>query len=118
MGEVIDLGVGEFATYEEGGYAQFALRPNDNRKFWHIDPYKLYRLHDQTVEVYIAVTDVPFTEAPKHPDVRGGVYSNGDGSFQSKFVEMPTTIPAKITYIEDGLFTVSPPTFKKGERID
>jgi len=53
VGEVIDLGVGEFFTDTVDGQFVFGLEPDDDRVIDWFDPEKLYRLHDQTVELDI-----------------------------------------------------------------
>lgn len=53
VGEVIDLGTGTLRT-ENWGYALGVLLvPDDGRANDWMDPVKLYRLHDQSVEVTI-----------------------------------------------------------------
>ncbi len=56
VGEVIELGEGEL--FIEGsdwpvGRMMFGLLPDDGRDADWLDPYKLYRLHDQTVSVFM-----------------------------------------------------------------
>ena len=61
VGEVVDLGVGTIAiqpSWEADGVA-VALRPDDGRVDFWIDPRKLYRLHDQTVELFAEPTEEP-----------------------------------------------------------
>lgn len=65
VGEVIDLGVGTFeVTPAWTGTPAFSLRPDDGRMSFWFDPRKLYRLHDQTVEVYAEETTDDFSAAP------------------------------------------------------
>ena len=66
VGEVVDLGVGTIAiqpSWEASGVA-VALRPDDGRADFWIDPRKLYRLHDQTVELFAEPTDEPADPPP------------------------------------------------------
>jgi hypothetical protein len=71
-GEVVDLGVGIFNVVEgpPEGSPQFSLEPTDGRKVFWMDPHKLYRLHDQTVRVFVHPTTDEFSAAPnlKTPD--------------------------------------------------
>lgn len=67
VGERIDLGVGTLVigmdTSEEGDKT-IALRPDDGRQVFWFDPRKLYRLHDQTVTVFVEETTDPCHPAP------------------------------------------------------
>ncbi len=58
VGTVIDLGEGvlfiERNDWSVGGM-MFGLLPDDDREVDWFDPHKLYRLHDQTVKVYMEV---------------------------------------------------------------
>lgn len=128
IGEEIALGVGIFNIRRNAwiaGLMDMALVPKDNRgKYW-IDPNLLYRLHDQTVEVYGEETEEPFHEAPKIVPVRkAGAISNGDGTFQ--IVGINPEDGAKIKVLPQverlgkGLFQMTPPSSdsKKGEVFD
>lgn len=68
VGEVIVLGVGTLRVRAD----TIELEPNDGRERLWLDPHLLYRLHSQTVEVHIELTDEDFHPAPvaddKHPD--------------------------------------------------
>jgi hypothetical protein len=58
VGEVIDLGTGELFTEIKNwgvGHVAVGLVPDDDRESDWFDPNKLYRLHDQTVQVVITV---------------------------------------------------------------
>lgn len=60
MGEIVDLGVGEiFVTSQDWGAGKvgIGIKPADGRETDWLDPRKLYRLHDQTVEVVISPID-------------------------------------------------------------
>jgi hypothetical protein len=73
VGEVVDLGVGilrlEDAEYPGEDRTAVVLEPGDDRKHFWIDPRKLYRLHDQTVDLFVEPTDADFTPRPG-PQVR------------------------------------------------
>lgn len=120
-GETVDLGVGIFSL-ERAGFAlgwAFQLRPGDNRPEQWMDPRKLFRLHDQTVKVYVELTDAPFTESANIASAPDGTISNGDGSFQVRNVEDPNApfrLPPKIEKLGDGLFMLGW-DYKQGERI-
>lgn len=53
VGERVELGVGTLGLIDPDwdGLPSFVLRPDDGRADLWIDPCKLYRLHDQTVEM-------------------------------------------------------------------
>lgn len=62
VGEEIDLGVGIF---EEGSLEwqdtpTISLKPSDGREEFWFDPRKLYRLHDQTLDLFIKETEDDF----------------------------------------------------------
>lgn len=61
VGEIIDLGVGHLFTEPADwaiGKIGIGLKPSDGRDRDWFDPKKLYRLHDQTVELTIAPAGV------------------------------------------------------------
>lgn len=94
------------------------LTPKDPSKNLWMDPRKLYRLHDQTVVVYVEETTEPFSKRPnlkvKVADDEA-VVSNGDGSFQVRTkAEWPPPegvevgVAPKIEYVGDGAFVAAP----------
>lgn len=94
----VTLGVGRLATsagYD--GLPDIALEPEDGRmEFW-IDPRLLYRLHDQTVDVFAALTDEPCHPAPDLAhSTEAEVFGNEDGSFQVKNVDGPFVVPPTV----------------------
>jgi len=54
IGERIELGTGTI-FYDD--HETIGLRPDDGRDRDWLDPRKLYRLHDQTVELYFVATE-------------------------------------------------------------
>jgi hypothetical protein len=115
VGEEVDLGVGvlglEVAGY--GGLTAIVLQPGDGRPHFWIDPHKLYRLHDQTVDVFIEATDADFSPVPKfEATTEPETIETGDGAFQAKGVTdgEPFRIPADIERLGDGMFILSRPT--------
>lgn len=119
VGEEIDLGVGIMQIMDSWDHIPaIALRPGDNRaEFW-IDPRKLYRLHDQTVNLFAEETAADFTPAYNASSDLGAI-SNGDGSFQVKTKsDKPLRILPRIQKIEPGLFSMQMPGGPKGERFD
>lgn len=120
VGEIVDLGVGIFDLLEDEGVAiTIVLKPGDNRKELWIDPRKLYRLHDQTVEVYAEETSDDFTPVADLNSAEEGAISNGDGSFQVKGVNVEDPnfrIYPNVDKIGDGMFCIGFPT-EKGARV-
>jgi hypothetical protein len=54
LNEVIEFeGIFDSAVDSDMDSLSFILKPEDNRRELWLDPLKLYRLHDQTVEVYM-----------------------------------------------------------------
>ena len=124
IGETVILGVGtlglELLDYEAAVAFSLLLRPNDRRqKFW-IDPRKYYRLHDQTVELFMEETEEDFTPAVTEFDPSDAgmtMISNGDGTFQTKSLPPGDfQAPAKITPLGDGLFEIGG-QYRAGERV-
>lgn len=117
VGEVVDLGVGILGS-EVGwdGQPDIFLAPKDPSKDLWMDPRKLYRLHDQTVIVYVEETTDAFSKRPnlKSSGVEGEAISNGDGSFQVRAKEWPphpddsTVIAPTIERLNDGMFLMTP----------
>lgn len=129
VGEEIVLGVGRFdinynpfppPTYE------MCLFPSDGRSTYWLDPKVLYRLHDQTVELYAETTEEPDHLVPHIKPVRqaGKAISNGDGTIQ--IVGLPLQegktmkIKPNITSLGGGLFSFEMPNTQgnKGDQFD
>ena len=110
--EEIDLGVGTLDI--EPGYDEtpdVVLRPNDGRQVFWIDPRKLYRLHEQTVDLFAEETEDAFAPAP---DIKSSndldVRDTGDGYFQVTNAEpCEIQIDPQFETLGDGLFAVSAP---------
>lgn len=113
VGEVVGLGVGTLhRDRNHDGNTAVVLQPLDRRLELWIDPRKLYRLHDQTVEIYAEITDAPGSPRADLKFAEVGVIANGDGTLQYSGVEpeeddrlLPTS-----ERIGDGLFALHPPT--------
>ena len=114
VGEEIILGVGTFTIMKDNasptGIA-IGLKPSDRRHENWIDPRNFYRLHDQTVEIYIEETNEPETLAPVL-SVRAdtGAILNEDGSFQVRTKKDTTGVWIKPNVISHGggLFQFTP----------
>ncbi len=119
-GQIIDIGVGvldllQLDYWTPCGWA-IGLQPGDGREEYWIDPAILYRLHDQTVEIYAEVTTDDFSPVPTvDRKVKTGVIDNGDGTIQ--YVGPPAPQGLRVlpnfTPLGDGMFSVEPP--KEGE---
>lgn len=109
-GEEVVLGVGVLALDKDytGNHVSFGLFPSDSRETFWYDPRKLYRLHDQTVEIHIEESDEPdhVVEPFIDRDVSSNaLISNDDGSFQCKNTNIKRIAP-QITNHGDGLYEV------------
>lgn len=94
------------------------LLPTDGRDQLWMDPRRFYRLHDQTVDVYIELTDEAYSTSMQDLMTQeGGAIGNGDGSFQVKNVPIPTSIPPVVKSHGDGLYSFSAPSTERGKRI-
>lgn len=131
VGERVELGVGEldFETLEwSPPVIAIALEPRDKRDvltretFW-MDPRKLYRLHDQTVELFAEETSDPLHAAPNLKKAKAGAVGavEEEGSIQLKGIDPHTekirTVPAVVP-LGDGAFVVSGPEIKPGKRVN
>jgi hypothetical protein len=69
IGEEVDLGVGLFhsepSEFNQEIHSTFLIpgEPPTREVFW-FDPRKLYRIHDQTVDVFVEETDAEFSPSP------------------------------------------------------
>jgi hypothetical protein len=122
-GEIVDLGVGVLRL-EDPGFGWLpavTLVPEDNRESLWFDPRKLYRLHDQTVDVFVEETSEPFSPAP---DIKL------DSGTEPEAIDLPGgytqvkntrpdvnyRIPAHLEKIGDGLFRIDLPRHETGKR--
>jgi hypothetical protein len=74
VGEEVDLGVGILHTEPceyDHKVTSTSLEPGDGRDTFWFDPRKLYRLHDQTVDIFVEETADEFTPAPDLDVVHG-----------------------------------------------
>lgn len=116
VGDIVDLGVGELGSLPGwDGEPDIFLAPKDRAKDLWIDPRKLYRLHDQTVIVYVEETADPFSKRPNlRSPVDEGVISNGDGTLQVRTKRdwpkeaASLAIAPQVERIGDGMFLVAP----------
>jgi hypothetical protein len=124
VGEVVDLGVGVFhcepCVWDRKLFS-VSLIPDDKRKTFWFDPRKLYRLHDQTVDVFVEETRAAFSAVPDVyvVDTDAAMVSTGDGNFQTKHVE-PENLRVfnKVERLGDGLLSFTPAcSLPKGERV-
>lgn len=127
-GEEIVVGIGTFSTTSDpdtvAGSADniaFGVIPSDGRDYFWIDPRVIYRLHDQTVELYVEETteaDLPLSDVVDEA-VEGKVISNGDGSFQvvGKKIPKEMKLAKKLTRLGEGCFMLSN-DYQQGEEIE
>jgi len=116
VGEEVDLGVGTLLLYPAADATvsiQFGLQPDDERERFWFNPEKLYRLHEQTVDVFIWPTTAACTPAWAPPVRTTGapsVTDAGDGNFQAKHATDTEAVRAvrnaSVQRIGDGLFKV------------
>lgn len=108
VGEEITLGVGNLIRkdYPEDPFMGIGLQPEDCREQLWIDPRILYRLHDQTVDLYLEETDEPCSPAPEISCAKG-TWGTGSGGIQAKLVSIPDRISPTVTSLGQGLFMMS-----------
>ena len=123
IGEEIELGIGPLNVYEEGDFNCFSLLPSfDNRQELWLDPRKLYRLHDQTIELYAEFSHAPCHMAPDLKEAESGTVSTGPeegGGFgiQVKKAPIPRQVNPKITRLGDGMFMLRSPAAEAGTPV-
>lgn len=87
-GERVDIGVGLLVrgtAYD--GSPSVGIQPSDGRCAFWTDPRSWYRLHDQTVDLFVEETEEPFSEVPPfRPVLNETAFSVGDGSGDVQFV--------------------------------
>lgn len=125
VGERVELGVGELslkALEWSPPITSIVLAPRDERDvltrdvFW-IDPHKLYRLHDQTVELFAEETADLLHAAPDLKRAKAGAIGavESENSIQLKHI-VPRVekvrIPVAVVPLGDGAFAV------QGQRIE
>jgi hypothetical protein len=96
------------------------LVPADGRGMLWLDPRKLYRLHDQTVELFVEETADDFSPKPELCEKvsKDEVLSTGDGFMQVKG-EDPRQVLPSVESLGGGMFVVTAPGYKPaGTRID
>ena len=112
VNEEIVLGIGCFKTEDcswSENKLQFVLFPDDGRSVFWFNPEILYRLHDQTVDMYIEETEEAFSTPYSNNESKEEGFLNEDNSFQVKTHKDKINIQPKMERIEDGLFVVSFP---------
>ena len=123
VGEVIELGVGVLRVETDvWDNTVFVLQPEDGRETFWIDPRLLYRLHEQTVELYAEETTDACHAAPDLTSEDTGVagIGDGEGGFQTKGVEVEDIerIDAQVELLGDGMFMLKDPDYSLGSRPD
>lgn len=122
LGEIVDLGVGTLRTAPcswPDPNPVITLEPGDGRETFWFDPRKLYRLHEQTVEIFVEETSeefspVPIIEAGEESIVVVEKESNTN-TIQVKGPQ-PTRVLPKIVPLGDGLFLLNR-DYAVGERV-
>ena len=119
VGEIVELGVGNFVVnppaWDEAS-TQVGLMPEDGRQQLWIDPRRLYRLHDQTVELLAEETQEAFSPDPLKElgEVKQEAISVGGGALQFKTLDNPLSessvrVLPVFERLGDGLFSITSP---------
>lgn len=131
VGQEIEIGVGylqikrddEFINPMFGVNCSGYRNKGEDRSKFQMDPERLYKLHDQTVDVFIEETSDPNSPLTKLEWDRDGKRGRGVGD---GFVQLNTVVgendivSAKptITRHGGGLFSLSPPSTQPGASIE
>lgn len=119
VGEVVVLGIGTLELDDSGELSEdvpaIVLHPEDDRDDLWIDPRRLYRLHDQTIELQIEETQEEFSPAPNlNQEVEPDLVIAAEGGMMQIKGEPP--VQPKVTNIGDGCLVVTgPDAAKKGD---
>jgi len=118
VGDSINFGVGTLTLEFNEKTRAVGLRPGDGRDQLWIDPRKLYRAHDQTVELYAEETNLPFSLTPTGFNTEdSGAEDLGDGTVQVKNVPLESVrMTPEMKSLGDGMFEMSFKP-KKGRRL-
>lgn len=123
VGEEVVLGVGVLDSERNAdGETAFLLRPGDGRRHFWVDPRLLYRLHNQTVDLFVEPTDEPFSLAPDLELPEPGAVSLGNGEFQTVGMDFQPgdrlELPSRVERIGEGMFAVTPAASPpEGQRV-
>ena len=117
VGEVVDLGVGTLQLEDAGfnNLTAITLHPKDGRKTFWIDPRRFYRLHDQTVDVFVEATDAEFSPKPNLEAADDSESIDTGDNIQVKGSK-PGHIAPDVERLGDGMFVMTPPGGKPGRR--
>jgi hypothetical protein len=120
---VIEIGVGPLQFKLDDQFVNPMLGVNTTGGKFQMDPEQLYKLHDQTVDLYVEETDDPITPPTRMEWDRDGTRGTmtGDGFIQlNTIVTEGDVIRAKpdIKSHGDGLFSISPPSTKAGNKFE
>lgn len=117
VNEEVVLGVGILRTLPSSySVLHVALEPRDGRQIFWIDPHKLYRLHDQTVELHCEETQADFTPAPDVKPAAEGSIAVDSQDIQCKG-PLPTRILSDVESFGGGLFRLSLPEMARGRKL-
>lgn len=121
VGERVEIGVGDFSySFVEDEY-NIALVPEDGRAELWLDPRLLYRLHDQTVNVWAEETSDPPHAAPVIEQVEpdGALGADDQGGIQCKRVRVEDVrVKPDFKRIGDGMFIMTPAKIEPGKRLE
>lgn len=121
--EVIEIGVGPLQFKLDDQFKNPMFGVNTTGGKFQMDPEQLYKLHDQTVDLYIEETDAPLTPSTRMEWDRDGTCGTmtGDGCIQlNTVVTEADVIRAKADFKShgDGLFSIIPPSTKAGNKVE
>jgi hypothetical protein len=122
LGDVVRaLRISDATEFLDDEWPDFVFLPKEPRPELWLDPRKLYRLHDQTVDLYVEETEDDFTPMAELPaNNEESAISAGDGYLQFKEKEGKEVVSVlpKIEDLGEGMLLVtSPGAGKIGERF-
>lgn len=119
VGEEVDLGIGVLQLAPSySALPAVELRPLDGRAELWIDPRKLYRVHDQTVELYAEHTTDEPTSVMVNTIQADEAVGDGEGGIQVKCrQEGSYKIPPKFEPLGGGMFKLTQVGATVGERF-
>ncbi len=123
VGDKIEIGVGVLQIKRDDQFENTMFGVDSTGKKFQMDPVALYKLHDQTVNVFIEKTDDPVSPPTRLIWEKGDKIGRGAGD---NYIQMNMVvdendtikITPKTESLGGGCFAFHPPTGEVGEKLE